>query len=333
VKSDRRLSRLLRGIGFVLLVVLLWKSDPAAIGRVLSGARFEWVALAALLIFPMLAFKTARWRLLQRAVGISPAPFGDSYRAYFEGLFLGLVTPGRMGEFVRVRHLTAHGAPLGTASATVLWDRIIDVLGLLALGTLALLPLAGDFRGLYLGTLVVLTLGVVAGIALVFAPPGRPKGLRSRIRGLLEARTPSGGRVAAVGGDILAASRQFRGSVLPLSVLWTLGGWVLYYAQAWSLARALAIPLPLLPLVVSVTAAAVMAFLPLSISGIGTRDAALVILFGRFGRPPEEALGFSALVLLMMVLNALFGFLASRGRRISPATKASIDSRANRVLD
>ena len=60
------------------------------------------------------------------------------------------------------------------------------------------------------------------------------------------------------------------------------------------------------------TAAAVATFLPISVSGIGTRDVALVILFQGMGKTREEALAYSALVLAMLILNALVGLAVSR---------------------
>ena len=94
-------------------------------------------------------------------------------------------------------------------------------------------------------------------------------------------------------------------------LLLTLAGWVVYYLQAWLLARTLGITLGLFPLVVCVTAAAVAAFLPVSISGLGTRDAAMIILFRRFGCPGEQAVALSTLVFLVLIANALLGLWAS----------------------
>jgi uncharacterized protein (TIRG00374 family) len=261
----------------------------------------------------MVAFKTARWRILQRAVRLPMSSFGESFRAYLEGLFAGLVTPGRVGEFVRVRSLTTRGAAFGPAMATVLWDRVFDVLGLFLLGSLALVPLAGTFRGLYLGSLVALGGGLLLAGFLVWGPTG---GWRRLPETAVPGQGSPGNRVAgklreSLGG-LLEASRSFRGGLLLTVGTLTLAGWGVYYAQAWLLAEAIHLDLRFDALVVAVTAAAVAAFLPISISGIGTRDVALVVLFTRLGRTREEALAYSALVLSMLLVNALVGLVASR---------------------
>ncbi|HEX7880021.1 MAG TPA: lysylphosphatidylglycerol synthase transmembrane domain-containing protein [Candidatus Eisenbacteria bacterium] len=313
MKSDPRLAWLVRAIGVGLFVILIARSDPGAIAGVLRRANPATIGLAGLLIFPMIAFKTARWRDLQRAVRLPMAPFGESFRAYLEGLFAGLVTPGRVGEFVRVRSLTRQGAAFGPAMATVLWDRVFDVLGLFLLGSLALVPLAGTFRGLYVGSLAALGGGLLVTAFLVWGPTGG-------WRRFMTPRTPTqghsgqglAGKLRESLAGLLEASRSFRGGLLVRVGLLTLLGWVVYYAQAWLLARAIHLDLRLDALIVAVTAAAVAAFLPISISGIGTRDAALVVLFTRLGETREEALAYSALVLAMLLLNALVGLVASR---------------------
>jgi len=327
VKSDPRLAWLLRAIGLGLFVFLVLRSDPAAIAGVLKRSRLLPLFAAGLMIFPMIAFKTARWRDLQRAVRIEGISFGDSYRAYMEGLFAGLVTPGRVGEFVRVRSLTRRGAPLGSAMATVLWDRIFDVLGLLFLGSVALIPLAGSFRGLYVGSLVALGGGLLVAGVVLFGPTGGWQDLLSR---------PGAGGADSVGrlrrklgeavGALLLASRSFRGGLLARVGLLTLAGWGVYYLQAWLLASTIRLELPFVSLVVAVTAAAVATFLPISISGIGTRDVALVIIFQRMGKTREEALAYSALVLAMLILNALIGLVASRSGGPVPLSRSDIDS-------
>lgn len=272
----------------------------------------------------MIAFKTARWNDLQRAVGLPGSSFGRSYLAYFTGLYAGLVTPGRVGEFVRVKFLTDQGAPFGVAMATVLWDRILDVLGLFLLGVLALWPLAGEFRGLYLGSLATLALGMLFAVILVRQGPGAAGGLRARVGERLRRFGPVGRLVSAGGGGLLSASRRLRPGVLARGGALTVAGWLIYYLQALLVARALSIPLGVLPLVVSVTAAAVAAFLPVSISGLGTRDAVLVLLFSRLGRPASEAVALSTLILALLVANALLGLAASQ--LLAIVTRPKIDS-------
>ena len=311
---------LIRLIGLALFVLVLTRIDLGHSLVLLKRAAPATLAGAALLIFPMMAVKTVRWQWLQRSAGLKETPFGRSYLAYFTGMFAGLVTPGRVGELVRVRYLTGQGAALGPALSSVVWDRIFDVAGLLLVGVVALWPLADEFRALYLATLAGLGLLVVAAFLLVV----RSRNRVSVAGPISEKMKESPSRMTSVPGwsvvvrvrdlapDLLRSVSRLDLATLTGVVLLTLAGWVVYYLQAWLLARTLGIGLGLLPLIVAITAAAVAAFLPVSISGLGTRDAALVVLFQRFGRPPEEAVALSTLIFLILAVNAVLGFVASQ---------------------
>lgn len=312
MKSRTVRAWLIRAIGLALFGLVLTRIDFGRSLALLGRADPAILAAAALLIFPMMALKTVRWRWLQRTAGLRETSFTHSFLAYFTGMYAGLITPGRVGELVRVRYLTNRGAPLGPALSTVIWDRIIDVGGLFLIGLIALWPLSGDFRSLYLGAAGLAVLGA-AGVALLVWKGGSGSVLAEALLRRIPRR---GGRL---GEKLGAAVPAFLGSLSGLRFpalmgmfVLTLAGWAVYYLQAWLLARTIGITLGLLPLVVSITAATTAAFLPVSISGLGTRDAALVILFQRFGRPGEEAMALSALIFLALIVNALLGFVASQ---------------------
>lgn len=303
---------LVRGIGLVLFSVILSRVDYRGAFRLMRAANPLTLGAAFLLIFPMVAVKTLRWRQLQRLAGLGAGNFETSYLAYLSGMYAGLVTPGRVGEFLRVKYLTDAGAPLGPAMSTVLWDRLIDVGGLFFMGLLALAPLAGDFASLF-RILVGLAVLLALGTPLVLRGGGA-LGRRSRgwVAQRVEALGGLGRKFREVGAG-LATTLDAIGPGAWLSLVGlTLVGWVVYYLQAWLLARALGIGLGLFPLLVSVTVAAVAAFLPVSISGLGTRDAAMIVLFQRFGSTGEQAVALSALVFVVLIANALLGLLATQ---------------------
>ena len=55
----------------------------------------------------------------------------------------------------------------------------------------------------------------------------------------------------------------------------------------------------------------VVSFIPISISGLGTRDATLIYLFGRVGLHAETAVIFASFVFIVcFVMSGLMGFVA-----------------------
>jgi hypothetical protein len=323
-------SRLIRLVGLALFVLVLLRIDFTSLKELLGRANLAILASALGLIAPMMVVKTARWVSLQKTTGFLGGSFFHSLLAYTTGMYAGLITPGRLGELVRVRYLQSRGAEFERALATVLWDRVIDVAGLLTIGVVALWPLSEEFRGLYGGLVLMLAVLGAALLSAVFLKgwPGLARWRAGRFK-----------RFGFVHGGLERIAEAMRATLLAQSLpstLWlcllTLLGWAVYFLQAYLLALSLGIGIDWLPLVVSVTAAAVASFLPVSISGLGTRDATLALLMPRFGRTREEAVALSTLILLALVVNGAMGFLASQildsGRLSSdPARAQGIETR------
>jgi len=75
------------------------------------------------------------------------------------------------------------------------------------------------------------------------------------------------------------------------------------------LALGINIHIPFSYLVFAVTMAGFISLIPISISGIGTRDAALILLFAPFAILKEQAIVFSTLILLMFLFAAVIGLI------------------------
>jgi hypothetical protein len=81
-------------------------------------------------------------------------------------------------------------------------------------------------------------------------------------------------------------------------------------AIVWSLGRAQGLVLPLSDAVVLVTVMVGITLVPISISGWGLRELAVISLLGRYGIAPEKALLFSVCFGLTLAIGSLPGALA-----------------------
>jgi uncharacterized membrane protein YbhN (UPF0104 family) len=72
-------------------------------------------------------------------------------------------------------------------------------------------------------------------------------------------------------------------------------------------ARSLGFTVPFLPLAGIIAIMVTSNLLPISISGLGTREAVLVFYLTQYGIDAERVLGISAILLLNIVLHALAG--------------------------
>jgi uncharacterized membrane protein YbhN (UPF0104 family) len=98
--------------------------------------------------------------------------------------------------------------------------------------------------------------------------------------------------------------------------------------RIWLLFRALDVDVPPALLVASAALISILQTLPVSIAGVGVRDAVLVAVLARHGYPAERALALSALFLVLVIEQMLIGFLVTMRHPLGAAAARSAISAA-----
>lgn len=117
---------------------------------------------------------------------------------------------------------------------------------------------------------------------------------------------------------------QMTGGVLAWVVGLTVLAYGLYFLQAYWLAKSMDLPLDMLHTSFAMALGGLVSLLPISISGLGTREAVLVSYLGRLGIQAEQALSLSLLVFsASYIFGSLLGVVAWWFHPIS--IRASVD--------
>lgn len=233
-----------------------------------------------------------RWFLLGRAVGLY-RPFGDYARFYAIGMFFNLFGPSTLGgDAVRVMYL-GRGQRRLLAAGSVLFDRMSGLAMLVALAAVTQavyhprLPRA-------LATSVT-TVGLLLFVGWVAAPwLIRVLPREQRLRRWVEKELAPFWR----DGSLLAWTAA-------LSVVFHLSQVAVQYLLGRSIGAALPFWYCLVfhPLVVLATA------LPVSLGGFGVREGGYVLLLGRIGIAPSEAVVLSLMWFGVTAVAGLLGGL------------------------
>lgn len=278
-----------RLIGLAILVAVLCNVDLAGVWRSLQ--QFSLWGLAGSLFFCTLVvlIKSLRWHLLLQAVGL-PFSFAANLHNTADGLFWGVLTPGRLGELKRAfplkqRYQTSltEGVILGIV------DRIFDLFTLLIVVSVFSIMVAFPPGLAYLRYLVLAFIALcVAG--LVFRKP---------IARLLDRWLGRSGLgiLATLRKALLTTAAISNLRVLQLCLI-SLASFACYVLMVWSLARFLPINLGFDQMFLAVAIAMSAGMLPISYFNLGTRELAMIGLFAAFGLTSEDALGFSAVLFL-----------------------------------
>jgi uncharacterized membrane protein YbhN (UPF0104 family) len=271
------------------------------------------VLTAVALIVPLILVKTIRWQGILKSQGVSMA-LGAALQAYFASLFIGFLTPGRLGEFVRALYVQKdHKASAGKAIASVLADRLFDLCALLIAGGAALFAFSTFESGIVIILLPAMLLGSALGLYLHHGTYACIRQLFGRLGGWGRRLFAPEGWIAQIRDGLL----MMRWPLSLLNVGWTVLAYALFFLQAYILAKALSIPLTYLSSMYAVALGSLAALLPVSISGLGTREAVIVAFLGTLGVSREMALGYSLLV--FATFNLAGGLMGGIAWMIKPA--------------
>ena len=218
-------------------------------------------------------------------------------RAQYAGLVANLGLPGIAGgDLARAAYL----APLvGTGPVVMasLFDRVLDSVNLLVMVAVAL-PLAGvpplvhdllaQSERLMWTALVVCALGALALVAV-----WRRLGMGARVQAALDVVASRRGALAAAVAISLGVQSAF-----VLTNVW--------------LARSVGVDTPLAPWFVAWPLSKLIAVLPISLGGIGVREAALVTLLSPYGAPRDGVLATGVLWQAVLTVSGLGGLLVTQ---------------------
>jgi len=292
-------SKLSLFIGPCLLGLLLWKTDLSALERTLKDTDLLWFAAAVGGWLVNGLIKAIRWRLILNAQRIALS-VRDAIRWYLAALFLGGVSPGRLGELWKVKHLLHQGHPLGRSLFSTIMDRMYDLLILPVMACVGMVL----YGGLLSEELWILVLGLL-GLLLTLLVLWKTRHLLAiPIRAMIPHRWKDSLRETGI--DLVA---EFRG--IPVATHVAAGSmtaltWLLYMASVYLLALSIGLEVDPIYLGVMALLAALAGLLPVTVSGLGTRDGVFVLCLGRIGITMAHALALSALVLLLNITLTLF---------------------------
>lgn len=297
-------------ISGTLLVVLVTQIDIAGTLAVVAEAR--WVGcLTALGLFILGIFVRAyRWKVLVKALHMRVS-FGQLTGLYFVGSFFSTVLPtGIGGDAVRAAELARHTGRVGESLGTVVTDRFLGIIVLLAIGDAALLLDRSSVDPRLTWTVAVLFTAGIVGFGLL-----RSKALMLRFSRLIPQviKAPVMDLYESFQAYDLGALSHALAASLAFNVIWIGVNLIL----GWSLA----IEVSLYHYLVFVPLVSLSLLLP-SVGGLGVRELTYVGLFGLVGVAEEKAFALGILVYAIHVATGLIGgtiYLIQGAREYRPA--------------
>jgi len=312
-------SILLRiSISVILLILLFSKVDKKSLIEIIKNADMPLLFLAFCIFSLAYLLCLFRWEMLLKAVKIH-LPLKRVIISYSGGIFFNLFLPSTIGgDFMRSIDLAAHTKRPGEVIATVVLDRLSGYIGLVLLALMSLVfgwKLIQDKSVLF--SVSIITAILIAVLLILFN-----KFLFSKINKLLHA--PNAGKLRQLLKDLHGEIHYFRQhkkiivNNLILSILIQTTAPLAFLVIALSLGIKVNIIyfFIFLPIINAIT------LLPISIGGLGLRDATTIFFFAKAGVGRDLAFAMSLInfffILICGCLGGLIYVLTVHHRRLQP---------------
>jgi len=292
-------------LGIILFLIILSRINIGKLFQNIEKINPLYLILAFLTTIPMIFSKALCWNYIKRQQGIKYG-LKDSLLMYYSCIYLGFITPGKLGELAKAVYLKKDGHPLGGSLVSVVLDRVSDIVFLLAFVFVGSLFYLSMFQKQVLILISGLIISVI--LLLVFIKTGLVKwALIKAFNVFIPEKYKKSWQINSQ--DFINSLKIYKLKHYSIIFAITTFSWLFYYLQMGLLAHGLGIKIPFVYLAVSVTAAGLITLIPISLFGIGTRDATLILLFSPFLIPKEQIIVFSALILFLTAAVSLMGLI------------------------
>lgn len=306
------------GVAVGVMAFVLARAGLDALLQTLVEAEWGWVLLAIGLAAAAMVVNTTRWQLMLRGQG-AKVPLGSLVRLYLVAMFFSNVLPSRFGaDVVRAYGAAALATSKTRSAAAVLMDRLVGAISVLALGSFAIALKASELPPVFLQMIVGGSLLSLVALALMLYRNDRLADLRLRVLALTEI-SAFGFKLRPRLETALNALRSYSRApgVVVQGFLISLVANGLSIVNLYLYARAVRADVGLGDVATIAPFILAVGLLPISPNGIGTIEAAMVVLLSALGVDQHLALAIALLRRLSQLVLSLVGGVLYALRRFA----------------
>jgi len=293
-----------RFIGLLIFIFILLRLDWGEMRINLSKANYFLIFIAVLLNVPQVWLKAVRWRMLLGVQNIKITN-NDAFTYYCNAVYLGIITPGRIGEVAKAFFLKNKGmTTLSHALSSVVVDRGFDLYFLYFVAMVGVLILQ-PWKGAELFGCIGLLSCALPFVVFVYKDSLEQLSLMLYKKALFPM---VGKRVQGSTQEFVAGVRQIIGIWLWKPLALTCTSYIIFFGQCFLVAISLDIQINFFVITLIMAMTNIFSFLPISVAGLGTRETALLFLLAPQGLLFDEVIAFSVGIFFVFYLGgALLG--------------------------
>jgi len=280
-------TKYLQLLGLVLFIYLLWKIDAYKALESIKNFSLIWFVLYAVCYLIMVLTKSYRWKTLLHDQNINYS-FKKVLKINITSNFWGAITPGRLGEFIKLDFLVKDNVPIVKGILNIIIDRTFDVIMLFFFSFISFIYFGKIFyvetKGLIL---IFITLLIILSVAVFLR-----KGFKNFVKIFLKQLLPIN-RYKLVNDNWKLFIKEFKEihyKTFIKMIFQSLLIYFLFFLMTFIVAIGFKVRISFIYLSLCVSISSLISLLPISVGGVGTREALFILLLGKISISKETAL-------------------------------------------
>ncbi len=301
----KKIRKFLPILGIGLFIYLLIKVDVTKIFQELKNVNLFYVSLAILFTGIFFVTQTLKWFVIARKQKIK-VPFREALRMNLLSSFYGFITPSKVGSVIRIDYLKKYG-DTGKGISNFVIDKVLD------LSSLFILAIVFGFifykkiissTSLYI-ILAVFFILILASLFFYKKEASKPF-LKFVYKVLVPNRLKEKSKIMF---------GTFYDDMPPIIFLLGVAiiniiNWIIDYAAIYFMGLSVGINLGFIPFLAILPISTLVAQIPITINGYGTRELTMISLFGLFGAEAVKVFSMSILnIAVTNILPSIFAIL------------------------
>ncbi len=312
-------------VGLLILIGLFRAVHPAEVADAARHASVGLVLLGMLAFFGFILVRGLRWKVILDA-SAPRAGLADTAAVTAVGFAVNSVAAFKVGELIRIAAIAPRARiGIGEAGATVVLERVLDVLALLVLAVAAAAASGSGAggAGLWGGILVFSAVSIAIGLAAfgLVSNPQRTLRWCSQLSG----RLPAGVRGKALGfaESVLRGFTTLRSAArLSITLVLSLATWIFILLALAALFRSVSGQLRPATLLLALALFTITQAVSITPGSVGTFEGFYLVVLSAFGAGPQALVTAAAVITHIANIAALLiaGGLGALWLRVVPST-------------
>jgi len=304
-KTIKKIKRILPIIGIILFIYILLNTGISNIVSALSEVNLPLLIIAVILLIVIIIGRNVQWQIILRRQKIKIG-FLKSLKIQLIGRFYSSTTPGNIGYYLKIFYLKEQtNEPLGKLFVNSFITGTVTSISLYIMMVIGAIVLSEQYPPAFYASLIFLLINGILCLYFVKKERGE-RTIKTLIRYFIPQKLKN--HLNSFTDTFYKDFPKIRYLIIPFIVGGILN--LVSFSQTYIIALSLGInQIAFLPFMAIMTIVYLVTVIPITVGGLGTREATMVSLFSLYGVEPASTVALSLTNFLINNIPNTYGLM------------------------